>query len=59
MKWINVSETVYNVNTGEVELLINLKIHNINYYNDIMENVDLADQFCGTYQLDHWVHNQK
>ena len=59
LKWMEVNKSVYNVDSGEVEVLKFLRMSNINKYNKEMGNVDLADQLRGTYRLDKSVRNRK
>ena len=59
LEWSQVEKNVYNVDSGETEVLKFLRLNNIDKYNKEMGNVDLADQLRGTYRVDHWVRNRK
>lgn len=59
LKWTTVDKAVYNVDSGEVELLKFLRLGHIDKYNQKMGNVDFADQLRGTYRLDKNTRNRK
>ena len=46
----------YNIQTEKMECLCS---NQINTYNYGMGDVDIADQLCVFYRLDHWMRNKK
>lgn len=59
VKWCEIKKNVYNVDSGEVEVLRFLRLQHIDKYNQEMGNVDLADQLRGSYWLDKSIRNRK
>lgn len=59
LKWKTQEKDVYNVETGQVEVLKYLCMNNNVSYNQEMGNVDMADQLRGNYRLDIGVRNRK
>ena len=59
LKWNKQEKPVYNVDTGQVELINFLRLNTINSYNEEMGNVDVADQLRGSYRCDIGVRNRK
>ena len=59
LKWNRQEKPVYNVDTGQVELINFLRLNTINFYNEDMGNVDVADQLRGIYRCDIGVSNRK
>ena len=59
LMWTVKEKLVYNVDTGLMEVLIFLRMNNIDAYNNEMGNVDLTDQLRGTYGCDIGVRNRK
>ena len=51
LKWVVEQKMVYNVDTGENEILNCLHINNICGYNSTMGQVDIADQLQGIYTI--------
>ena len=59
LKWNMQEKPVYNVDTGQVELINFLRLNTINLYNKDMGNVDVVDQLRGRYCCDIGVRNRK
>ena len=59
LKWDRQEKLVYNVDTGQVELINFLRLNTIDLYNEEMGNVDVADQLRGSYRCDIGVRNRK
>ena len=59
IEWIEKEKPVYNVDSGQVEILKFLRLNYINDYNNTMGHTDIADQLRGSYRLDTWVRNRK
>ena len=59
LKWNRSEKPLYNVDTGQVELINFLRLNTIIPYNEDMGNVDVADQLRGSYCCDIGVRNRK
>ena len=55
LKWKILNRKVYNVDTGEQEMMEFLRLNTIHDYNMKMGGVDMADQLRGVYCLDRWI----
>ena len=59
LKWIMKERPIFNVDTGQTEILQFLRMNHIDGYNTTMGNVDVADQLRGNYRIDRWIRNYK
>ncbi len=59
LKWIERAKKVYNPSEGHCILMSFLHPNIIEDYNNSMNGVDIADQLCNHYSVDHWMQKRK
>jgi Transposase IS4/SAP domain len=57
--WIVKERSVFNVDTGSLELMRFLRLNVNDSYNNDMGHVDVSDQLRNYYRFDHWLRKRK
>ena len=59
IEWVEKEKKVYNADTNKVESLELLQLNQIEMYNNVMGNVDVADHLRDVYIMNVWARNRK